>query len=195
MGLRERRVMDRAERRIRIMRSMRRLLWSSGAGLAAAATIACTPALGASVAKPAQCATKEPEAPGANAWAPARKDLAPAGASAIRYCRYNSLNTKPALHLAASALVTSPRTVKAMVAEFDALPVMPRGVFCPLDDGAEIDALLAYSGGHSVTVRIELTGCATVGNGSVTRWAGNSTAGHDLLSVIEQLTDYKGSVF
>jgi hypothetical protein len=177
------------------MTSMPRVLRLVVVACVALAAVAATATFASSSVTPAACAAKEPGTPGVNAWAPARKDLAPPGAAAIRYCRYNSLNTKQALHLAASALVTNAKTVKTMVAEFEALPPMPRGIMCPMDDGSEIDAQLAYSGGHNVTIRIELTGCATVGNGSVTRWAGNSKAGHDLLATIEQLTDYKGSVF
>lgn len=144
---------------------------------------------------PAACAPKELVELPANAWAPARKQLAPPGASAVRLCRYNALNTKPPLALAGSALVTSAKSVKAIVAELDALRPLPRGIFCPLDDGAAINALLAYSGGHAVLVRFELTGCGTVSNGNVTRWAGNSTAGSDLVALIERLTGYKRAGF
>jgi len=164
-------------------------------GILAAALAVGAAAQAGSAPTPAACAAKEFVELPANAWAPARKQLAPPGASAIRLCRYNALNTKPPLALARSALVTSTKSVKAIVAELDALRPLPKGVFCPLDDGADIDALLAYSDGHAVIVRFELTGCGAVSNGSVTRWAGNSTAGSDLLALIERLTGYKRTGF
>jgi hypothetical protein len=127
-----------------------------------------------------------------NAWAPARKQLAPPGAKAIRLCRYNALGRLPLRGLARSALVTSARTVKSIVSELDALPALPRRpLSCPADDGAEIDALLAYPDGNGVFVQIDLTGCATVSNGSVVRWAGSTAAGRNLLAETEQLTGYK----
>ncbi|HEX2702730.1 MAG TPA: hypothetical protein VHM72_04785 [Solirubrobacteraceae bacterium] len=146
----------------------------------------------ASTSTPAQCAAKAPIELPVNAWAPARRQLAPAGASAIRLCRYNAFATHPLRSLARSALVTSAGSVTAIVAELDELPALPRGAFsCPLDDGAEIDALLAYPGGNGVVVQIDLTGCATVSNGSVMRTAGSSKAGRELLAETERLTRYR----
>jgi hypothetical protein len=164
----------------------------------AAALVAGLIALGSAAAQagtttPAQCAKKALIELPVNAWAPARKQLAPPGATAIRLCRYNALGTRPLRGLARSALVTSARTVQAIVSELDQLPPLPRGVFsCPADDGAEIEALLAYAGGNGVVVQIDLTGCGTVSNGSVVRWAGSTKAGRELLAQTERLTGYRG---
>ncbi|HTX10309.1 MAG TPA: hypothetical protein VME22_16930 [Solirubrobacteraceae bacterium] len=47
---------------------------------------------------------------------------------------------------------------------------MPAGpINCPDDDGSEIVALLTYPGGQRLTIRVDLTGCGTVTNGSVVR--------------------------
>ncbi len=164
-----------------------------------AATVAL---LGAAVAgasnplQPAQCAAKAPSALPGNAWAPARRQLAPPGASAIRLCRYSALNQRPARALARSVLVSDAKTVRAIVSELDSLRVSasPRP-FCPLDDGAVIDALLAYPGGNGVVIQIELTGCANANNGNVTRTTAQTRAGTELLASVERLTGYTRPVF
>jgi len=191
-------VTDGAARRIEIMRivsqrSTRTPLGGFAAALVAGLIALQSGAAQASTTTPPKCAQKALIELPVNAWAPARKQLAPPGAKAIRLCRYNALGTLPVRGLARSALVTSARTVKAIVSELDALPAPPRRpLSCPADDGAEIDALLAYPGGNGVFVQIDLTGCATVSNGSVVRWAGSTAAGRNLLAETEQLTGYKG---
>jgi hypothetical protein len=175
------------------MRIMSHRLGALALALVAGVVVAASGTSQASTPTPAQCAAKAPIELPVNAWAPARRLLAPAGASALRLCRYNALGTRPLRGLARSALVTSAATVKAIVTELDQLPAVPRGAFsCPADDGAEIDALLAYAGGNGVVVQIELGGCATVSNGSVVRWLGSSKAGRELLAQTEKLTGYRG---
>jgi hypothetical protein len=192
-------VIDGAERRIEIMgivfqRGARMLLGGSGVALVVGLTaLGSGGSAAASTSTPAQCAAKALIELPVNAWAPARKRLAPPGASAIRLCRYNALGMRPLRGLARSALVTNTRTVAVIVDELDALPAFPsRPISCPADDGAEIEALLAYAGGEGVVVQIDLTGCATVSNGSVVRWAGSTDAGRELLAQTERLTGYEG---
>lgn len=172
---------------------MRRLL---GVLVAFVTLLSVAGASASGSAQPAQCAAKAPTELPVNGWAPARARLAPPGASAIRLCRYNALGQRPARGLARSALVTDSQTVRAIVADFDSLRVSASPpAFCPLDDGAVIDALLAYPGGHGVVIQIELTGCANATNGNVTRTTAETQAGRDLLAAVERLTGYTGPAF
>jgi hypothetical protein len=151
---------------------------------------------GAASTLPPDCAAKAFVELPVNAWAPARRELAPPGASAIRLCRYDALSVKPARALAASALVSDAATVREMVSELDSLPAAPKDAFCPLDTGALIDLVVAYDGGeHGVLVRVDLSGCTIVDNGSVIRTAAGSAAGHALLVRIERLTHDRGPAF
>jgi hypothetical protein len=188
-------VIDCSGRRIEIMGIVfRRRTKMLRGGFALAGVVALCAGAGsaqASSTTPAQCAAKAPIELPVNAWAPARKELAPPGARAIRLCRYNALGTRPPRGLARSALVTSNAAVKAIVSELDQLPPIPRGLFCPVDDGAEIEALLAYAGGNGVVVQIDLSGCGAISNGSVVRWAGSTEAGRELLAQTERLTGYR----
>jgi hypothetical protein len=78
-----------------------------------------------------------------------------------------------------------------LVTEFDRLPSMQGAVACPSDDGSQILALLAYPGGHQVSISVGLTGCALVTNGSVHRTAAGfgtpRTFGPQLLAALEHL--------
>lgn len=162
--------------------------------LSAGLGIALHTASAASAPRPAACATRPPIELPVNAWAPARNQLAPPGAVAIRLCRYKVL--PPKRGLAASTLITGAATVAELVTELDALRSPPTGaVYCPDDSGAEIDMLLAYSDGHGVFIEVALTGCTIVSNGTLVRTAAGAGAGHALLEQIERLTDYRGPTF
>jgi hypothetical protein len=54
---------------------------------------------------PPGCFTREPRRVEPNAWAPALKQLAPVGVSAIRLCGYDGLNASPRFKLATSSLI------------------------------------------------------------------------------------------
>ena len=97
--------------------------------------------------------------------------LAPPGTGAIRLCRYSGLNAHPRLALVGSRLLDSRTIVDQLVTELDRLPALRGAVACPADDGSQILALLAYPGGHQVSISVGLTGCALVTNGSVHRTA------------------------
>jgi hypothetical protein len=148
-----------------------------------------------SAPRPSACAPRAPIELPVDPWPAARSKLAPSGASAIRLCRYDGLDSKPARGLARSALVTNGPAIATLIGELDALPAMSKKAFCPIDTGAEIVALIAYPGDHGVLVAIDLTGCAIASNGIVVRTAGSTPAGHALLAKIEHLTDYRGTVF
>ena len=142
-------------------------------------------------AEPSPCLTKAPSRVAANTWVPAHKQLAPAGASAIRLCGYDGLNAKPRFKLAASAFIRNRRVMVELVSEFDALPSLRPGVFaCPDDDGSEIIALLAYPDGHEVTISASVTGCSVVSNGDVARSADYGPPGPHLMAQLERLSGY-----
>jgi hypothetical protein len=102
-----------------------------------------------------------------NRWSPARAALAPAGADEVRLCRYSRIPSR----LVKSVLIGAHGTVGSLVRQFARLPSFKGTYSCPLDDGSQIVALLAYPGGHRVTIDVHLKGCNPVSNGDVTRTA------------------------
>jgi len=155
--------------------------------------------LAARQALPARCSPKAVLSVPAERWSAAREELAPAGATAIRLCRYSSLNARPRLTLVSSRLLKSPAVVRELVGEFDRLPPTPPGaVACPNDDGSQIVALLAYPGDRTVTITVGLTGCVAVTNGSVQRTAagiGSPPAfGPQLVAQLERLVGGRAAV-
>jgi hypothetical protein len=124
------------------------------------------------------------------------RQLAPPGPTAIRLCRYASLNDAHPLHLARSVTVPRGRVARLLVREFDRLPRFAPGVIaCPMDDGTEVVALLSYPGGHSVSISVGLRGCTRVTNGDVVRTAlgigPSPRSGPALLERLEHLTHYR----
>ena len=164
-------------------------------------TLACCVALlvgatAARAARPALCHTKAPQQVPANGWAAAQSQLAPPGASAIRLCRYSGLNDHPRLRVVRATLLTRQVWVQKLIREFDDLPAPPPGpTACPADLGTEIVAQIAYPDGHAVTISVEMTGCVTVTNGSVTRTAAGFGSppqfGPKLVLELEHLTGYR----
>jgi hypothetical protein len=126
-----------------------------------------------------------------NDWAPASQELAPKGAAAVRLCGYPGVNGAVPLQLERSRLLTGERLVTSLVDEFDALPPYPKAsLFCGLDDGSQVLALLAYPGGRQVTVALDETGCNRVTNGDVVRIAsgyGNTPVGPRLVAELKAL--------
>jgi hypothetical protein len=104
-------------------------------------------------------------------WTAAHHRLAPRGATAIRLCRYSSLNAHPSLALVSSRLLKRPALVEQLVSEFDRLPSPHGAVHCPADDESQILARLDYPDGREVMISVGLTGCEAVTNGSVQRTA------------------------
>lgn len=127
-----------------------------------------------------------------NDWAPASQELAPEGAAAVRLCGYPGANGAVPLQLERSRLLTGERLVTHLVDEFDALPPYPKAsLFCTLDDGSQVLALLAYPGGRQVTVAVDETGCNRATNGDVARIAsgyGNTPVGPHLVAGLKALT-------
>lgn len=143
-------------------------------------------------ALPAACPQNGPVSLAPTRRPGAQNELAPAGVRAIRVCLYAGVNASPPMKLEGSRLLTSSQLVRRLVADFDKLPSFPKGaVSCPMDDGSQILALLAYPDGPPVTISVGLSGCATVTNGSVKRTAmGFGTPrqfGPQLLAQLKQL--------
>jgi hypothetical protein len=145
---------------------------------------------------PPRCPLRAPSRISPESWSPARRQLAPSGASAIRLCRYSGLNGQPRLTLIRSITIDAASVVGELVRELDRLPSDHGVMACPADDGSEILALLAYPGDHAVTISVGLRGCETVTNGSVNRVAlglGSPPAfGPQLVSQLEHLTSPVG---
>jgi hypothetical protein len=134
------------------------------------------------------CAGAAPSSVPANSWVQAHKQLVPAGALALRLCRYEGLNA-PNSHAVASKLITG-ATLRKFVREFDALPRMKSGIFeCPDDMGSAITAVFTYPH-HHLTVLVETSGCVTASNGDISRAAGSlgGVNGERLLSALEAAT-------
>jgi len=171
------------------------LLSVSACGGSVAQRLAGSPASGG--ARPASCARREPRSVPANTWALTRSELAPPGATAIRLCRYGVL---PSLLLQRSTLLRSSSVVSRIVRDFDRLPPPPSGLIaCPADLGSQVVALIAYPAERLVTISADLTGCAGVTNGNLSRSAaGVGTPrpyGPQLLAELGRLTGYRGTVY
>jgi hypothetical protein len=144
--------------------------------------------------KPTHCSPTAPRGMAPERWPAARQTLAPAGASAIRLCRYSGLNAHPRLTLVRARLLDRAGLVTQLVKRFDGLPLAPRGaVSCPADDGSEIVALVSYPGGREVSISVGLRGCLQVTNGSVNRTASgygpHPGRGPRLLAELKRLVD------
>jgi hypothetical protein len=141
-------------------------------------------------ARPPACAAIGPTRVPPNSWSQARSQLAPAGATAIRLCRYAGLNDHPQRGLLRSALVTSRTTVASLVQDFDRLPAATGTFNCPVDDGSAIVALLTYPHGRALTISVGLRGCQSVTNGDLRRTASgaNDQPGAALVAQLERLT-------
>jgi hypothetical protein len=144
-------------------------------------------------ASPAEhCSRTAPLRIPADSWSPARRELAPPGASKIVLCRYSGLNAHPPLALTRSVVLTAPRLVRDLVRKFDALPAQTGTVACPVDEGSQIVARLGYRDGHVVRIAVGLTGCETVTNGSSYRTAARigtpPTLGPRLIAQLLRLT-------
>jgi len=127
-----------------------------------------------------------------NDWAPASGELAPKGVVALRLCGYPGIDDAVPLQLERSLLVTDASLVTHLVDEFDALPPYPDVQFhCPMDDGSQVLALLAYPGGRQVTVAVAEAGCSRVTNGDVAGVASgydNTPVGPRLVAELRALT-------
>lgn len=98
-------------------------------------------------------------------------ELAPAGASMIRLCRFAGTHAVPPqpLKLVHSADVRATGDVDRLIRELHRLPPMAAAVSCPNHNGSQIVLLLSYPHGQTLVIDVELSGCQTVTNGAVYR--------------------------
>jgi hypothetical protein len=82
--------------------------------------------------------------------------LVPHDPTAAQLCRYGRL---PSRRLLASRRVTD--EAAPLASRLDGLPRMPRKIFCPMDDGAEIVLTFTYAREANARAVVELTGCRT----------------------------------
>ncbi len=100
----------------------------------------------------------------------------PSGALAARLCSYSGLGTSYGrflpLSLIRSRLVDTAGPLADLAADFNALPPLPRiNIQCPLADGSEIVAFIAYPGGPPLTITLRDNGCPEATNGALLRFA------------------------
>jgi len=150
---------------------------------------ASAPARSSKSALPPLCARRKPSIR-ANAWPPARRQLAPPGATAMRLCRYGPLRS---VALQRARLLTSQTLIHHLVRDLNALPPLPQPPLkCPADFGSRVDALLAYPAGARVIVGVGLSGCHLATNGNLVRLADGfgspSRYGPDLVAELRHLT-------
>jgi hypothetical protein len=158
------------------------------AGVPAYARVALSAGL-----QPALCPSAPQYVTRANPWAKARRTLAPAGATAMRLCRYNGANGSRSLKLRRSRLVTESTTIAKVAGEFNALPRLPSGAAfsCPVDVGSQILVLFVYPNRQRVTIAVDLTGCQEVTNGDIKAIAdgyGKRLVGARLSADLKRLT-------
>jgi hypothetical protein len=149
---------------------------ATGTVLATGVVVSMASAAGASSTAPGapdQCPARGPASVQKNSWSATSDKLAPAGATAIRLCRYDGLNSKPRLKFVGANLITSRKQVDKLIGQFDALKQLHGATSCPSDDASQILALISYGHRHQVRISIGLTGCSRVTNGNLTRTAAN----------------------
>jgi len=134
-------------------RGRRTLAPSMGVGLVLLSLLPAASGGATPAAQPSPCPPRAISQVAPNGWSAARRELAPQNPVAMRLCRYLGRNTALPLGLARSRLLNQPALLARLVDELDTLPPFPRvPLFCPLDDGSQVLALLAYPGGERATV-------------------------------------------
>lgn len=154
----------------------------------------CSWTPGAAARGQARCVADGHSARPYDSWPTAAEEMVPPGARAIRLCRYAGQNDPKPLALARAVRVGAPRAVRALVWQFDAVPLPrpgtpPETLVCPLDDGSEILAYFAYAHRAIVAVRVGLAGCSEVTNGHVVGYGYRELT---LIRKLARLTGYRG---
>ncbi len=108
----------------------------------------------------------------------------PAGAQRVLLCRYYRYR-----RLEGTRLITRPATIRMLTQEFNALRTMPSLVYhCPADFGVYVSARFSYRQGRPDYVLVDETGCETVTNGQLHRWAAYPPGAR----LLRQLLTYTG---
>ncbi len=101
----------------------------------------------------------------------ARKALVPAGATAVRICRYYGFGAgrqtpktqARAGELQDGALVRGRDLLESLTLEFKELEAAPKGsISCPEDEGARLYAVFSYPSAKPVVLGVSLSGCRFV---------------------------------
>jgi hypothetical protein len=116
--------------------------------------------------------------------------LEPLKADQLLLCGYDGAlrgGTHPAA-LSEHRLVTDRSTIDRLRSDLNGLGPVPRGRFaCPFDSGARVIAIFT-DGAHEVQLRDAVSGCATVTNGSLTRWVGSSQVNTTVQALLHHTT-------
>jgi hypothetical protein len=125
---------------------------------------------------PENCPPRQPQRMVHTSWPPAQHKLIPPGAVAARLCSYSGLGNShgsfPPLSLMRSRLVDTAGPLARLAADYNALALVPQhNIQCPLADGSEIVAFIAYPGGQPLTITLRDDGCPEVTNGALLRFA------------------------
>lgn len=103
----------------------------------------------------------------------ASASLVPTGARRVLLCRYTGLaqpaSKAAAFTLATSAIVRNARAAARFARELDALPASAPNYHCPADFGDAIVATFEYGSDPGDPVRVGLSGCEAITNGTVNR--------------------------
>lgn len=141
------------------------------------------------------CPTRDRNVPISRS-AGATSSVVPMGARQVLLCRYSGLDSFPqpvrgAFGLRDDLLVTQRATVASLASQLNRLPVPPRVVACPADDGEAIVAIFRYRSGVANPVDVGLSGCTLVTNDHLTRCAALA-AGRRLLDRLMAMTSGMG---
>jgi hypothetical protein len=110
--------------------------------------------------------------------------MVPAAPSRARVCRYAGLNeSSPAGTLVKGALLNNAELPR-LVSSLNAAVPMPQRINCPMDDNSSDLVIFGYPDGHTVTVKVGLTGCEVVSNGADTKHLTSSPTLGQLASVV-----------
>ncbi|HEY2769807.1 MAG TPA: hypothetical protein VGI87_04535 [Solirubrobacteraceae bacterium] len=134
------------------------------------------------------CAAREAVGIPHTSWPPARRHVAPPGASALRLCRYLGGNTRDPGALARTVLVIQQQQIRQIAHELNSLRRLPAHALCPKDDGSMITILARYPQHRRLAIAVILTGCTQVTNGNR-----DYVASEHLLNQLETLTGYHRS--
>jgi hypothetical protein len=124
----------------------------------------------------------------------ARKAIVPAGASALRLCRYYGFGAgrqtpktqARAGKLQDQAVVHSRAVLEGLTFEFKELAAAPKGpISCPFDEGAELYAVFFYPHAKPVILRVSLSGCQFVSGAAPRARNLNRSLEHKLLRLVE----------
>lgn len=110
--------------------------------------------------------------------------MVPATPSGARVCRYAGLNeSTPAGTLVKGAQLNNAELPR-LVSSLNAAVPMPQRINCPMDDNSSDLVIFGYPDGHTVTVKVGLTGCNVVGNGADTKHLTSTPTLGQLASVV-----------